>query len=117
MVGKSFIDNANIASQNFDELIEFTPSVANLQPAGPVSQQNYAESIRGFQYNQFNTTFDNLVLPGTTSNFAPESATYFTSHDLGSVTVDRGPGTASTIGYATFGGTRRPGLHRQRIVQ
>ncbi len=105
VVGKSFIDNSNIASQNFDELIEFTPSVANLQPAGPVSQQNYAESIRGFQYNQFNTTFDNLVLPGTISNFAPQSATYFTSHDLGSVTVDRGPGTASTIGYATFGGT------------
>ena len=105
VVGKNFIDNANIASQNFDELIEFTPSVANLQPAGPVSQQNYAESIRGFQYNQFNTTFDNLVLPGTTSNLAPESATYFTSHDLGSVAVDRGPGTASTIGYATFGGT------------
>ncbi len=105
VVGKNFIDNATIPSQNFDELIEFTPSVANLQPAGPVSQQNYAESIRGFQYNQFNTTFDNLVLPGTTSNLAPQSATYFTSHDLGSVTVDRGPGTASTIGYATFGGT------------
>ncbi len=105
VVGKSFIDNANIASQNFDELVEFTPSLSNIQPAGPVSQQNYGESIRGFQYNQFNTTFDNLVLPGTTSNLAPQSATYFTSHDLGSVSVDRGPGTASTIGYATFGGT------------
>jgi iron complex outermembrane receptor protein len=44
-------------------------------------------------------------LPGTVSSFAPQSATYFTSHDLGSVSVDRGPGTASTIGYATFGGT------------
>lgn len=105
VVGKSFIDNSTIASQNYDELVKFTPSLMNIQPAGPVSQQNYGESIRGFQYNQFNTTFDNLVLPGTVSNFAPQSATYFTSHDLGSVAVDRGPGTASTIGYATFGGT------------
>ena len=105
VVGKSFIANSTIPAQNYDELIKFTPSLMNIQPAGPVSQQNYGESIRGFQYNQFNTTFDNLVLPGTISNFAPQSATYFTSHDLGSVAVDRGPGTASTIGYATFGGT------------
>jgi iron complex outermembrane receptor protein len=105
VVGKSFIDNSTIASQNYDELVKFTPSLMNIQPAGPVSQQNYGESIRGFQYSQFNTTFDNLVLPGTISSFAPQSATYFTSRDLGSVAVDRGPGTASTIGYATFGGT------------
>jgi iron complex outermembrane receptor protein len=105
VVSKSFIDNSTIPSQNYDELVKFTPSLMNIQPAGPVSQQNYGESIRGFQYNQFNTTFDNLVLPGTISNFAPQSATYFTSHDLGSLTVDRGPGTASTNGYATFGGT------------
>ena len=105
VVGKSFIENSTIPSQNYDELVKFTPSLMNVQPAGPVSQQNYGESIRGFQYSQFNTTFDNLVLPGTVSSFAPQSATYFTSHDLGSIAVDRGPGTASTIGYATFGGT------------
>lgn len=105
IVGKSFIENSTTPAQNYDELVKFTPSLMNIQPAGPVSQQNYGESIRGFQYNQFNTTFDGLVLPGTTSSLAPESATYFSSHDYGSVIVDRGPGTASTIGYATFGGT------------
>jgi iron complex outermembrane receptor protein len=105
VVSKTFIDNSLIPAQNYDEVIKFTPSVMNIQPAGPVSQQNYGESIRGFQYTQFNTTFDGLVLPGGPSNFAPQSATYFTSHDLGNVIVDRGPGTASTIGYATFGGT------------
>ena len=105
VVGKSFIDNSTIPAQNYDELIKFTPSLMNLQPAGPVSQQNYGESIRGFQYNQVNTTFDGIVLPGGPSNFAPQSAVYFTSHDLGSVNVERGPGTASQIGYATFGGT------------
>ena len=105
VVGKSFIDNSTIPAQNYDELIKFTPSLMNIQPAGPVSQQNYGESIRGFQYNQINTTFDGIVLPGGPSSFAPQSAVYFTSHDLGSVNVERGPGTASQIGYATFGGT------------
>jgi len=45
------------------------------------------------------------VLPGLPSNFAPQSESYFLSHDIDSVRVDRGPGTASTLGYATFGGT------------
>ena len=49
--------------------------------------------------------FDGLVLPGTITSFAPQSEAYFMAHDIGSVRVDRGPGTASTIGYATFGGT------------
>jgi iron complex outermembrane receptor protein len=105
VVGKNFIDHSTIPAQNYDELIKFTPSLMNIQPAGPVSQQNYGESIRGFQYNQINTTFDGIVLPGGPSNFAPQSAAYFTSHPLGSVVVERGPGTASQIGYATFGGT------------
>ncbi len=105
VVGQTFIENSTIAAQNYDELVKFTPSLMNIQPAGPVSQQNYGESIRGFQYNQFNTTFDGIVIPGTISNFAPQSATYQTSHVIGSIDVDRGPGTASTIGYATFGGT------------
>ena len=105
VVGGNFINKSTISAQNYDELVKFTPSLMNIQPAGPVSQQNYGESVRGFQYNQTNTTFDGIVIPGTTSNFAPQSATYFTSHALGSVNVERGPGTASQIGYATFGGT------------
>jgi iron complex outermembrane recepter protein len=105
VVGQTFIDNSTIPSQNYDEQVKFTPSLMNIQPAGPVSQQNYGESIRGFQYTQFNTTLDGIVLPGTPSSFAPQSAAYIASHDLGSIVVDRGPGTASTIGYATFGGT------------
>ena len=105
IVGKNFLEEGVVAAQNYDDDIKFTPSAMNIQPAGPVSQQNYGESIRGFQYGQFNTTFDGLVLPGLPTNFAPESSTYFTNHDLGSIVVDRGPGTASTIGYATFGGT------------
>jgi iron complex outermembrane receptor protein len=105
VVDRNFIENSTTPAQNYDELIRFTPSLMNIQPAGPVSQQNYGESIRGFQYNQINNTFDGIILPGTVSNFAPQSAAYFTSHDIGSVVVNRGPGTASNIGYATFGGT------------
>jgi len=105
VVGTNYIANETTPSESYDQLITITPSVEDLQPSGPVAQQNFGESIRGFQYTQFNTTLDGIVLAGTTSTFAPQTATYITDHDIGQVSVDRGPGTAATIGYATFGGT------------
>jgi len=105
LVGPHYIDRNVIPTQNYDSIIKFTPSVQNVEPVGPGLQQNFLETIRGFTYRQFNTTFDGLVLPGTISTFAPQTGAYFMAHDIGSVEVDRGPGTASTIGYATFGGT------------
>ena len=105
VVGPRFIDRAVVPTQNYDSIIKFSPSVQNIEPVGAGLQQNFLETIRGFTYKQFNTTFDGLVLPGTISSFAPQSEAYFMAHDIGSVRVDRGPGTASTIGYATFGGT------------
>lgn len=105
VVGSTFIRENLTPTNNYDHIILFTPSVQNIEPAGAGLQQNYQETIRGFQYTQFNSTFDGLVLPGLPTNFAPQSEAYFLAHDIGSVTVDRGPGTASTLGYATFGGT------------
>ena len=105
LVGPRFIERSVVNTQNYDSIIKFTPSVQNIEPAGPGLQQNFNETIRGFNYRQFNTTFDGLVVPGTLSTFAPQTGAYFLAHDIGSVSVDRGPGTASTIGYATFGGT------------
>lgn len=105
VVGPRFIERNVIPTQNYDSIIRYTPSVQNVEPAGPGLQQNFLQTIRGFTYKQFNNTFDGIVLPGTVSSFAPQTGAYFVGHDIGSVEVDRGPGTASTIGYATFGGT------------
>ena len=105
LIGPRFIDRSVVPTQNYDSIIKFTPSVQNIEPAGPGLLQNFNQTIRGFNYRQFNSTFDGLVIPGTISTFAPQSGAYFMAHDINSVEVDRGPGTASTIGYATFGGT------------
>ena len=105
VIGPRFIDRNVSPTQNYDSIIRYSPSVQNVEPVGPGLQQNFYQTIRGFSYRQFNSTFDGIVIPGTLSSFAPQSAAYFMAHDIGSVDVDRGPGTASTIGYATFGGT------------
>jgi iron complex outermembrane recepter protein len=105
VIGPNFIQHNILPTQNYDEIIKFSPSVQNIAPAGAGLQQNFQETIRGFQYTQFNTTLDGIVLPGLPTNLAPQSAAYIQAHDINSVQVDRGPGSASTLGYATFGGT------------
>lgn len=105
VVGPDYIKNGTVSTQSYDNLIKFSPSVQNIEPTGAGLQQNFQETIRGFRYTQFNSTFDGLVLPGTISSFAPQTAAYFLAHAIDSISVDRGPGTASQIGYATFGGT------------
>lgn len=105
VVGSEAIQQNGVGTMAFDSLIKYTPSVQNVEPTGGGLQQNFMETIRGFRYTQFNSTFDGLVLPGTISSYAPQTGAYFLAHTIDSISVDRGPGTASQIGYATFGGT------------
>ena len=70
----------------------------------PALQQDFGQSIRGLQYTQFSVLYDGIPIPGFPFNFAPQPGIYFTSHDIGEITVHRGPGQASAIGAATFGG-------------
>ncbi len=105
VIGPNYIQHNVLPTQNYDDIIKFSPSVQNIAPVGAGLQQNFQETIRGFQYTQFNTTLDGIVLPGLPTNLAPQSAGYISAHDIHSVEVDRGPGSASTLGYATFGGT------------
>jgi iron complex outermembrane recepter protein len=104
MISQDFIAKNFSGSTNYDEVIKFTPSTFDVAPNGPGLAESQGISIRGFQDGQFNVTFDGI--PWQDSNdFTHHSTSYFMAHDLGAITVDRGPGTAATIGDATFGGT------------
>jgi iron complex outermembrane recepter protein len=105
LISQHFIENSVPATGNYDDVIKFSPSVYNAEPNGPGLQESKFLSIRGFQDGQYNVIFDGIPWLGSPTDFHHQSAVYFTEHDIGSVEVDRGPGTASTIGVATFGGT------------
>ncbi|MGC1549484.1 MAG: TonB-dependent receptor, partial [Rhodanobacter sp.] len=79
-------------------------SVSTVAPNGPGLMEAAVVSIRGFQDGQYNVTFDGIPW-GDSNDFTHHSTSYFTNQDTGSIVVDRGPGTASTLGNATFGGT------------
>lgn len=76
----------------------------DISPVGPGLQQDFGQSIRGLQYTQFSMLYNGIQIPGYFANFAPQPGAYFMEHDLGSITVHRGPGQASATGSATFGG-------------
>lgn len=104
VISGDFIQKNFAPTTNYDEAIKFTPSTFDIAPNGPGLAESQALSIRGFQDGQFNVTFDGI--PWQDSNdFTHHSTSYFMAHDLGQITVDRGPGTAATIGDATFGGS------------
>lgn len=103
-ISQYFIQNNMPATSNYSDIIAISPSVQSIQPNGPGLMENQSLSIRGFQDGFFNVTFDGI--PWNDANdFTHHSTSYFMDNDLGGVAVDRGPGTAATIGNATFGGT------------
>ena len=93
-----------VPTENYNDIVRLTPSTQDISPVGPGLQQDFGQSIRGLQYTQFSVLYDGIPIPGFPANFAPQPGIYFTSHDIGQVSVHRGPGQASAIGTATFGG-------------
>ncbi|WP_158227120.1 TonB-dependent receptor [Mangrovitalea sediminis] len=104
VVSKHYIEHNVVATSNYDDVVKNTPSVSSVGPNGPGMMENMGLSIRGFQDGQYDITFDGM--PWSDSNdFTHHSTSYFMAHDLDQASVDRGPGTAATVGTAPFGGT------------
>ena len=93
-----------VPTDDYNDVILLTPSATDISPAGPGLQQDFGQSIRGLQYTQFTVDWDGIPVPGFPFNLAPQPGAYFLARDFASVTVNRGPGQASAIGQATFGG-------------
>ena len=104
VVNQNTIQKEFSGSQSYSDFIKLTPSVSSIEPNGPGLMENVGLSIRGLQDGQFNVTFDGIPV-GDSNDFTHHTTSFFMAHDIGRVIVDRGPGTAETLGDATFGGT------------
>jgi len=103
-VTKNTISNLTTGTDSFATIATLTPSVSTISPNGPGLQETNGPVIRGFGNGQYNLTFDGIPI-GDSNDFTSHSTSFFTNQQIGQVIVDRGPGTASTVGDATFGGT------------
>lgn len=103
-ISRHYIENSTAPTDNWSDIAAIAPSVQSVNPNGPGLMETQGLSIRGFQDGQYNVTFDGIPF-GDTNDFTHHSTSFFSSQILNNVTVDRGPGDASQIGFATFGGT------------
>ena len=100
-ISQSFIENNMPLTSNYSEIIGLSPSVQSVSPNGSGLMENAVLSIRGFVDGYYDVTFDGIPFQDS-NDFTHHSTSYFMAHSLGGVNVNYGPGTAATIGNATF---------------
>lgn len=97
VLSQYYIEHNVAPSANYDDVVKIAPSVYVVSPNGPGLAEAQGMSIRGFADGFFNVTFDGIPW-GDSNDFTHHSTSYYMGHDLGSIAVDRGPGTAATLG-------------------
>jgi iron complex outermembrane receptor protein len=99
-----YLSNHITPTADYATIAALTPSVANVETNGPGLSEAKHTTLRGIDDGGYNVTFDGIPF-GDYNSYSHHTTSYFPAKLIGQVVVDRGPGTASTIGLATFGGT------------
>lgn len=98
------IANTMVPTADYATIANLAPGVSNIETNGPGLSEAKHTTLRGFDDNSYNVTFDGIPF-GDQNDWSHHTTSYFPAKLIGKTVVDRGPGTASTIGQATFGGT------------
>lgn len=101
-VSRDFIDNSNAAA-DFNQLISLTPGVSITGTSNGIGFGETKATIRGFQDGEYNVTYDSIPFADT-NNPTHHSTAFFPSNTIETIVVDRGPGNASQLGQASYGG-------------
>jgi iron complex outermembrane receptor protein len=103
IISRSFIEDSLPASADFNDIALISPSVSNSGGENGVGLNESKTTIRGFQDGEYNITYDGVPF-GDTNGPTHHSNTFFPSNTIETLVVDRGPGNASQLGEATYGG-------------
>lgn len=119
IITREFIDLSVAPTTEYSRIVVIAPSMSGEAANGPGLGETKV-SLRGFTDDQYNITFDGVPW-GDTNNPAHHSTSFFPGTIIGGATVERGPGNASNLGYATFGGSinlfsKKPSLEQSTSV-
>ncbi len=103
LLTREFIELASSPIAEYSRVVNIAPSVSGVASNGPGLSETKV-TLRGFGDDQTNVTFDGIPW-GDTNNPSHHSTSFFPAPVLGGASVERGPGNASDMGYATFGGS------------
>jgi len=104
IVSRSFIEDSLPATADFNQLALITPSFSTTGGDGGMGISESKGQLRGFQDGEYNITYDGVPFSDT-NDPTHHSNTFFPSDTVETLVVDRGPGNASSLGQATFGGS------------
>ncbi len=104
VISRNYIENTQSAASTYQDNVAIAPGVWSVSPNGAGGNDQGLLTMRSFSDGQYNVTFDGIPFADG-ADFTHHVNTYFLGQDTGEVTVDRGPGKASTVGDATYGGT------------
>jgi iron complex outermembrane recepter protein len=103
IISRSFIQDSLPTTADFNQLALISPSVSNFGGNNGVGLSESKAQIRGFQDGEYNITYDGIPF-GDQNDPTHHSNTFWPSNTIETLVVDRGPGNASQLGQATFGG-------------
>ena len=103
-ISHTFFEQSKSPVADFTNIAGIAPGVVGgISPNGPGLGES-KNTIRGFPDGQYNVTWDGIPF-GDTNGPTHHSTAYFPASIIDSITVERGPGNASNLGQATFGGS------------
>ncbi|MBB6142710.1 iron complex outermembrane receptor protein [Silvibacterium bohemicum] len=102
-ISNEFIREFTPPTTDYSEIINIAPGTISYNPNG-VGLGQGTIYFRGFQDGDFDITWDGIPF-NDSNNPTHHSWAFFPGPWIGSVNFDRSPGTASTIGQATYGGS------------
>jgi len=103
VITRDFIEQSVAPTAEYSRIVAIAPSLSGDSANGPGLSETKT-TMRGFSDDQYNITFDGIPW-GDTNNPAHHSTSFFPAAVIGGVVVERGPGNASNLGFATFGGS------------
>jgi iron complex outermembrane receptor protein len=102
-ISGTFIENFTSPVADYTQVLQMAPGTFSYSPNG----QGLGDSktfFRGFSDGQYNMTFDGIPFNDTNTP-THHSWAFFPAQFIGSTVFDRSPGSASTIGPTSFGGS------------
>jgi iron complex outermembrane receptor protein len=102
-ITQTMIENFISPVADYGESVEMAPGTFTTNGNG-VGLGQSKTNFRGFPDGNYDIKFDGIPWSDTNS-VSHHSWAFFPSQFLGGIDFDRSPGTASTIGYAPFGGS------------
>ena len=104
VITRKFIEEWAPRVGDFTTSSALAPSMyATTNPNGPGATDGAKISMRGFADGSFNITYDGIAW-GDTNGPSHHANSFFPNSTIGGIVIDRGPGGATDLGQANFGG-------------